>query len=75
MRSYVIAFVALAVVLPSPVRHDPGKGGPYVDRNSRRVLARMRLSGYLPDEEADYQVYTSTELAIGLDASTATISP
>ncbi len=42
--------VALAVVLPSPRRHNPAKGGRYVDRNRRRVIERMRASGYLPEE-------------------------
>ncbi len=67
--------VALAVVLPSPLRHDAGKGGPYVDRNSRRVMARMRMSGYLPDEdEGEFEVYTSTELAAPV-VSTTTATP
>jgi monofunctional biosynthetic peptidoglycan transglycosylase len=43
--------VALAVVLPSPRKHDPAKRGKYVERNSARVLARMRASHLLPDEE------------------------
>jgi len=67
--------VSLAVVLPSPLRHDPGKGGRYIDRNSRRVMARMRMSGYLPDEDAgEFEVYTSTELELPA-LSTATAAP
>lgn len=45
--------VALAVILPSPARHNPAQGGPYVERNSRRVLERMRASGFL-SEEVEY---------------------
>jgi monofunctional biosynthetic peptidoglycan transglycosylase len=70
--------VALAVVLPSPARHDPGRGGPYVDRNSRRVMARMRMSGFLPDEDADYQVYSSTELVVAepeVSTGTPSVTP
>lgn len=53
--------VAMAVVLPNPVRHNPAKGGRYVDRNSRRIINRMRLSGFLPPEQLeDFQVMTST---------------
>lgn len=44
---------ALAVVLPSPRRHDPGKRGRYVERNMRRVMDRMRASGYLPEETVE----------------------
>ncbi|MBI3554553.1 MAG: monofunctional biosynthetic peptidoglycan transglycosylase [Elusimicrobia bacterium] len=67
--------VALAVVLPSPARHDPGKGGPYVDRNSRRVMARMRASGYMTDEEeTEFEVYTSTELSAATEVSSGTLA-
>ncbi|MBI4676957.1 MAG: monofunctional biosynthetic peptidoglycan transglycosylase [Elusimicrobia bacterium] len=45
--------VALAVVLPSPKRWSPAKRGRYVERNMRRVMARMRASGYLPEEEGE----------------------
>ena len=37
--------VALAVILPSPRRHNPAKRGKYVERNMKRVLERMRASG------------------------------
>lgn len=53
--------VAMAVVLPSPAKHNPAKGGRYVDRNSRRVMNRMRASGFLPDEQVDeFAVMTSS---------------
>jgi len=44
--------VALAVILPSPRRHNPAKGGKYVERNMKRVMDRMRASGYLPQDES-----------------------
>lgn len=34
--------VAMAAVLPNPRRWNAGKGGAYVERNSRRILGRMR---------------------------------
>ena len=42
--------VAMAVVLPSPRRHNPAKRGRYVERNMARVMGRMRASGFLPEE-------------------------
>ncbi len=33
--------VAMAVVLPNPRRWDPAKRGPYVERNSKRIVERM----------------------------------
>jgi monofunctional biosynthetic peptidoglycan transglycosylase len=44
--------VAMAVVLPSPRRHNPAKRGKYVERNMQRVLERMRASGHLADDGA-----------------------
>ncbi|MFA6316697.1 MAG: monofunctional biosynthetic peptidoglycan transglycosylase [Elusimicrobiota bacterium] len=45
--------VAMAVVLPNPKRWSPAKKGRYVERNMRRIMGRMRASGYLPEEEGD----------------------
>lgn len=42
--------VAMAVVLPNPRRWSPAKRGPYVERNSRRIIGRMRASGLWPDD-------------------------
>lgn len=42
--------VAMAVVLPNPNRWSPAKRGKYVERNSKRVMDRMRASGFLPPE-------------------------
>ena len=62
--------VALAVVLPNPRRWKPVGTSRYVARNSARVMARLRASGFLPEEvdeerlseefEGDYDVLTST---------------
>ncbi|MDD5657924.1 MAG: monofunctional biosynthetic peptidoglycan transglycosylase, partial [Elusimicrobia bacterium] len=41
--------VAMAVVLPNPRRWNPAVQGRYVARNMRRVMVRMRASGFLPD--------------------------
>jgi monofunctional biosynthetic peptidoglycan transglycosylase len=43
--------VAMAVVLPNPRRWSPAGGGRYVERNSRRIVARMRASGLWPEPE------------------------
>jgi len=57
--------VALAVVLPSPRRHDPSKPGKYVARNSARIMTRMRMSGFLPDEDGETFIAPSTPTVIG----------
>ena len=41
--------VAMAVVLPNPRRWDPSKPGPYIERNSARIVARMAASGLWPE--------------------------
>jgi monofunctional biosynthetic peptidoglycan transglycosylase len=41
---------ALAVILPSPRRWDPVNRSRHVERGVDRVIARMRASGYLPEE-------------------------
>lgn len=38
--------VAMAVVLPNPRRWDAAKRGPYVERNSRRIIERMAGTGW-----------------------------
>jgi monofunctional biosynthetic peptidoglycan transglycosylase len=42
--------VAMAVVLPNPRRWDPSKPGKYVERNSARIVSRMRASGLWPED-------------------------
>ncbi len=46
----VVAAAALAAVLPNPRRYKPVGPSRYVARNSRRILERMRASGFLPEE-------------------------
>jgi monofunctional biosynthetic peptidoglycan transglycosylase len=48
--------VAMAVVLPNPRRWSPAKGGRYVERNSRRIVARMRASGLWPEDDEPPEV-------------------
>jgi len=43
--------VAMAVVLPNPRRWSPARKGRYVERNMRRIMGRMRASGFLPEED------------------------
>jgi monofunctional biosynthetic peptidoglycan transglycosylase len=45
--------VAMTVVLPNPRRWNPAAGGRYVERNMRRIMVRMRASGFLPEEPED----------------------
>ncbi len=52
--------VAMAVVLPNPRRWDPSKRGPYVQRNSARIVGRMQASGLWPDAESGESVLVST---------------
>ena len=47
---------AMAAVLPNPRRWNPAAPGPYVERNSRRIMDRMRASGFLPDEPVILQI-------------------
>jgi len=47
--------VAMAVVLPNPRRWNPAQKGRYVERNMRRIMGRMRGSGFLPEEVPEVQ--------------------
>jgi monofunctional biosynthetic peptidoglycan transglycosylase len=55
--------VAMAVVLPNPRRWDPSKNGPYVARNSARIVARMQASGLWP-EDGDEDQSSSTNVNV-----------
>ncbi|OGS40113.1 MAG: monofunctional biosynthetic peptidoglycan transglycosylase [Elusimicrobia bacterium RIFOXYD12_FULL_66_9] len=55
--------VAMAVVLPNPRRWDAGKGGPYVERNSSRIIGRMIASGQWLG--ADVSTTTAVEAETG----------
>ena len=74
--------VAMAVVLPNPRRWSPAKRGPYVERNSRRIIGRMRASGSWPEEldpeDADTafeEIALSTPSAAGSEESTDEDAP
>ncbi|OGR76535.1 MAG: monofunctional biosynthetic peptidoglycan transglycosylase [Elusimicrobia bacterium GWC2_64_44] len=56
---------ALAAVLPSPRRYSPVKGTRFMERQKSRIVARMRASGYLPEEElVEEEVVISSETAV-----------
>lgn len=61
--------VAMAVVLPNPRRWDPSKNGPYVQRNSARIVARMQASGLWPEPDA-FSDAVSTEAAVAVSTET-----
>lgn len=59
---------ALAAVLPSPRRYDPVGGTRFMERQKRRIIARMRADGYLPEgygEDAGAQPAVSTAALAG----------
>lgn len=62
---------ALAAALPSPRRYNPVGGTRFMERRKSSIIARMRASGYLPDEAGDdealqdsFDIITSTEVAV-----------
>jgi monofunctional biosynthetic peptidoglycan transglycosylase len=55
---------ALAAVLPSPRRYSPVKGTRFMERQKSRIVARMRASGYLPEELPEDEVVISSETAV-----------
>ncbi len=59
---------ALAAALPSPRRYNPAGGTRFMERRIGTIVARMRASGYLPEETDDglldeNEVTGSTETA------------
>ncbi|OGR42317.1 MAG: monofunctional biosynthetic peptidoglycan transglycosylase [Elusimicrobia bacterium GWA2_61_42] len=66
---------ALAAALPSPRRYNPTGGTRFMERQKSRIVARMRASGYLPDEletedlDETFEVIASSEPAV--ETSTA----
>lgn len=63
--------IALAVVLPSPQRHNPARKGRYVERNRERVISRMRASGYLPEEQSEEELEAELAEDFGVTASSS----
>ena len=61
---------ALAAALPSPRRYNPTGGTRFMERRKSQIVARMRASGYLPDEADDaaledsFAVISSTDITI-----------
>lgn len=72
---------ALAAALPSPRRYNPTGGTRFMERRKNQIVARMRASGYLPDESDDseledsYEAIASTEIAAGPPAEIAITTP
>jgi len=66
--------VALAVVLPNPRRWDPGKGGKYVEKNSRRIIERMAASGLWPEAPESPSVQQA-QSELGLPQTTQDQTP
>jgi len=53
---------ALAAALPSPRRYSPVKGTRFMERRKSSIVARMRASGYLPEEADEEAMSESVEL-------------
>lgn len=66
---------ALAAALPSPRRYNPIGGTRFMEKRIGAIVARMRASGYLPDEEegGDFDLTESTSPAV--ETSTAAALP
>ena len=68
---------ALAAALPSPRRYNPTGGTRFMERRKSQIVARMRASGYLPDEADDaaledsFEVISSTEITVSAPDETA----
>lgn len=53
---------ALAAALPSPRRYSPVKGTKFMERRKSAIVARMRASGYLPEEADEAEIGESLEV-------------
>ncbi len=65
-----------AAVLPSLRRYNPVGGTRFMERRKSSIVARMRASGYLPDEAGDdealqdsFDIISSTEVAVSTPAA------
>lgn len=58
---------ALAAALPSPRRYSPVKGTKFMERRKSSIVARMRASGYLPEEADEVRLSESFELLVSTD--------
>lgn len=62
--------VAMAVVLPNPRRWNPAKRGPYVERNSARIMGRMAAADRertAASEHAEAEAEADAEIYAGAD--------
>ncbi len=65
---------ALAAALPSPRRYNPVGGTRFMERRKSAIVARMRASGYLPEDADDgaldesFEVINSTGIAVSTPA-------
>ena len=66
---------ALAAALPSPRRYSPVKGTRFMERRKSTIVARMRASGYLPEETDEDQLNESLELLSSSVAAVSFIAP
>ncbi|MDD5208699.1 MAG: monofunctional biosynthetic peptidoglycan transglycosylase [Elusimicrobiales bacterium] len=53
---------ALAAALPSPRRYSPVKGTRFMEGRKSAIVARMRASGYLPEEADEEEISESLEV-------------
>jgi len=65
---------ALAAALPSPGRYNPVGGTRFMEGRIATIVARMRASGYLPEDEedgTDFDLPDSTAPAVGTSTAAA----
>ena len=65
---------ALAAALPSPRRYSPVKGTRFMEKRKSSIIARMRASGYLPEEADVEEMSESFELLVSSGAEVAVSS-
>ena len=65
---------ALAAALPSPRRYSPVKGTRFMEKRKSSIIARMRASGYLPEEADEEEMSASFELLLSTGAEIAVSS-
>ena len=60
---------ALAAALPSPRRYNPAGGTRFMNKRKSQIVARMRASGYLPDEADEESMNDSVDLITSTGAA------
>lgn len=73
---------ALAAILPSPRRYSPTQGTRFMEKRKSQIIARMRASGYLPEEAEGEDldgsldaIQTSTTVYLPGEAEAGDVSP